>query len=142
MFRTGNRLELYMLSYQTGDGMQTEYKDPLLGLKDQTQQSGNPRDRSANFSSSLRITEVKIPNRVQLVRARAFSMMNNEEQRKFVAQRFSRLCVAELVDIVNAIYGRPYDKGRPRVATGGRQSACAPAATPSGSPTSQVANGN
>jgi hypothetical protein len=125
-----------MLGYQTGDGMQTQYKDSLLGLKNQTQQSGNPRDRSANFSSSLRMNEMKIPNRVHLVRARAFSIMNNEEQRQFVAQRFSGLCVAELVDIVNAIYGRPHDKGRPRVATGGKQSASALSATPSGSPTS------
>lgn len=119
--------------------MQTEYKDSPLGLKDQTQQSGTPRGGSASLNSRVRVTEAKVPNRLYLVRARAFSMMNNEEQRKFVAQRFSRLCVAELVDIVNAIYGRPHDKGRPRAAAARPQAndqAVASAAPASGSSTS------
>jgi hypothetical protein len=119
--------------------MQTEYKDSPVGSKDQTQPSGTPRGGSASFSASVRVTEVKIPSRLHLVRARAFSVMNNEEQRKFVAQKFSRLCAAELVDIVNAIYGRPYDKGRPRVGSGRAQSnehAGASAAASSGKSTS------
>jgi hypothetical protein len=119
--------------------MPIEFKDSSVVLKDQTQQSGTQRDRSANLSSSVRLTELKIPNRRQLVRARAFSLMNNEEQRRFVARRFSGLCVAELVDIVNAIYGRPHDKGRPRVATArppANDQAGASAASSSGSSTS------
>jgi len=56
----------------------------------------------------------RISRRASLVRARAFSRMNNQEQRRFIAQTFQRVDAQELVSIFKAVYGHPADKGRPR----------------------------
>jgi hypothetical protein len=73
---------------------------------------------SQDFSYQRRETRLGTPrasSRASLLRGRAFSRMNNEEQREFLAQRFLLIDVQELAAIVKAVYGSPADKGRPRM---------------------------
>lgn len=50
----------------------------------------------------------------ELSTQRGFAAMNKEEQREFIAQRFSQLDAVALANIVRAIFGHPHDNGRPR----------------------------
>jgi len=61
-----------------------------------------------------RVSTSRKSGRASLVRARAFARMNNQQQRRFLAERFQLIDAQELVGIFKALYGRPADKGRPR----------------------------
>ena len=72
------------------------------------------RDQKNRMNSTNSTEKLRVSIRPALMDARAFLKMTNKQQANFVQMRFAAMDSSELANIVRAIYGHPYDRGRPR----------------------------